>query len=93
MKFLNGRFYVEVKDHRNIIHPTEKTILRFRDEPKSLRTQYQVRNCTHIKKNQNVIKDDNDELIVKSYPKNKKQTIQQQQKFKLPSCPSCKRNV
>ena len=32
--------YVEVKDHRYRIHPTENIILGLRDEPKSLRTQY-----------------------------------------------------
>ena len=89
MKYLNGNYYVEVKDHRYKIHPTENIILRLRDEPKSLRTQYQVQNETHIRKNQKVIKNDNDELTVKNYPKNKKkQPIIQQQ---LPNCPSCKR--
>ena len=42
-------------------------------------------------KNQKVIKNENDELIVKNYPK-KYLPTQQQQKFKLPDCPSCKRN-
>ena len=40
MKYLNGNFYIEVKDHRYKLHPTEDIILRLRDEPKSLRTQY-----------------------------------------------------
>ena len=91
MKYLNEQYYVEVKDHRYKIHPTEKIILRLREEPKSLRTQYQVQNETHIRKNQNVIKNDNDELIVKNYPKNK-QPIIQQPKFKPPNFPRCKRN-
>ena len=94
MKYLNGRFYVEVKDHRYKIHPTENILLRLRDEPKSLRTQYQVQNETQIRKNQKVIKNDNDQLVVKNYPKNKnKQPIIQQQKFKPPNCPSCKQNT
>ena len=91
MKYLNGRYYVEVKDHRYKIHPTENIISRLRDEPKSLRTQYQVQNETQIRRNQKVIKNDNDQLVVKNYPKNK-QPIIQQQKFKLPNCPSCKQN-
>ena len=91
MKYLNSNSYVEVKDKRFLIHPTENTILRLRDEPKSLRTQYQVQNETQIRKNQKVIKDDNDQLVVKNYPKNK-QPIIQQQKFKPPNCPSCKQN-
>ena len=94
MKYLNGEYYVEVKDHRYKIHPTENIILRKRDEPKSLRTQYQVQNETQIRRNQKVIKNDNDQLMVKKYPKNKnKQSIIQQQKFKPPNCPSCKQNT
>ena len=89
MTYLDGNYYVEVKDHRYNIHPTKNIILRKRDPPFSLRTQYQVQNETQIRKNQKVIKNDNDELIVKNYPKNKiKQPIIQQQ---TPNCPSCNR--
>ena len=88
MKHLNGEYYVEVKDHRYKFHPTEYIILRKRDPPTSLRTQYQIQNETKIRRNQKVIKNDNDQLIVKNYPKNKQPLIQQQ----LPNCPSCKRN-
>ena len=43
-----------------------------------------------MRRNQKVIKNDNDQLVVKNYPKNKnKQPIIQKQ---LPNCPSCKRN-
>ena len=91
MKYLNGRYYVEVKDHRYKIHPTENFIIRLRDPPTSLRTQYQVQNETQIRKNQEVIKNDNDELIVKNYPRNK-QPIIEQTKYKPPDCPSCKQN-
>ena len=93
MKYLNGEYYVEVKDKRYKNHPTENIILRKRDEPKYLRTQYQVQNETQIRRNQKVIKNDNDQLVVKNYPKNKnKQSIIQQQKIKPPNCPSCKQN-
>ena len=88
MKYLNGENYVEVKDHRYKIHPIENIILRKRDEPKSLRTQYQIQNDTKIRRNQKVIKNDNDQLIVKNYPKTKQPIIHQQ----LPNCPSCKQN-
>ena len=91
MKYLNGEYYVEVKDHRYKIHPTENIFLRKRDEPKSLRTQYQVQNETQIRRNQKVIKNDNNQLIVKNCPKNK-HPIVQQSKFKPPNCPSCKQN-
>ena len=67
MKYLNGEHYIEVKDHRYKIHPTENNILRLRDEPKSLRTQYQFQNDTQMRTNQKVIKKDNNELIVKKY--------------------------
>ena len=90
MKYLNGENYVEVKGDRYKIHPTEKIILSKRDEPKSVRSQYQVQNETQIRKNQKVIKNDNNQLIVNNYPKNKnEQPIIQQQ---LPNCPSCERN-
>ena len=91
MKYLNGENYVEVKDHRYKIHPTENTILRKRDPSTSLRTQNQVQNETQIRKNQKDIRNDNDQLIVKKYPKNKQPNIQQQ-KFKPPNCPTCKQN-
>ena len=88
-KYLNGQYYDEVKDHRCRIHPTENSILCKRDPPTSLRAQYQVQIETQIRRNQKVIKNDNNQLIVKNYPNNK-QPIQQQPK--LPNCPSCKRN-
>ena len=91
MKYLNGEYYVNVKDHRYKIHPTEIIILRLRDEPKSLRTQYQVQNETLIRRNQKVIKNDDDQLVVKNYSKNK-QPIIEQQKIKPPNCPTCKQN-
>ena len=91
MKYLNGEYYVEVKDRRYLIHPTEKIILGKRDPPLSLRTQYQVQNETLIRKNRKVIKKHNDELEVKIYPKSK-QPIQQQPIFKPPNCLSCQQN-
>ena len=91
MKYLNGEIYVEVKDHRYKIHPTENIILRKRDEPKSPGTLYQVQSETQIRRNQKVIKNDRDELVVKNYPKNK-QPIIQQQKIKLPNCRCYKQN-
>ena len=44
MKYFNGKYYDEVKHHRYRIHPTESLILRKRNPPSSLRTQYQVQN-------------------------------------------------
>ena len=91
MKYLNGEYYVEVKDHRYKNHPTENNVLRKRDTPNSNRTQYHVQKETKIRRNQKVIKNDDNELIAKNYPKNK-QPIIQQQKFNPSNCPSCKRN-
>ena len=91
MNYLNGEYYVEIKDHRCRNHPTENIILRKGDPPSSLRTQYQVQNETHIRRNQKVIKNDNNQIIIKIYPKNKQPTIQKQ-KYKPPNCPNCKRS-
>ena len=66
MKYLNGQYYIEVKDHRYKNHRNENIILGLRDEPKSLGIQYQVQNATQIRKNQRVIKNDTDQLVVKS---------------------------
>ena len=93
MKHLDGQNYVEIKDKRYKIHSTEKLKLQKINPPTSPRTQYQIPNETQIKKNQEVIKIDNDELIVKNYPKNKQPIQQQQSKFKPRNCPSCKRNI
>ena len=59
MKYHIGKYYVEVKDKKYKIHPSENIILREREQPKSLRTQYKVQNDTKIRRNQKVIKDDN----------------------------------
>ena len=56
MKMLNGNYYVEVKDHRYRIHPTENFILGLQDTRKLLTTQYQLQNETRFGKNQKVIK-------------------------------------
>ena len=88
MKYLNGEYYVEVKDHRYKIHPTENIILPRRDPPLSLRVQYQVQNETQMRKNRKV-DEDNGKLEVKNYPKNKQLVTQQP---KLPNCPSFKGN-
>ena len=52
MKFPDGRYYVEVKDKRYLIHPTGNKIIGEQDPAKSLRTQYQVQNITEIRRNQ-----------------------------------------
>ena len=33
MKYLNGEYYVEVKDHRDKIDPSENNILRKKNPP------------------------------------------------------------
>ena len=40
MKFLIGQYYVELKDHRYKVYPSENIILRLRDPPNSPGTQY-----------------------------------------------------
>ena len=77
MKYLQDQYYVGVKGHRYIFHPTENTISRLINPTKSLATQYHIQNDTQFRKNQKVIKNDKDELIVKNYPRNKQPTQQQ----------------
>ena len=91
MKYPNGEDYVEVKDKRYLNHPIENLILRKWDPPPSPRIQYRVENETQMRKNQKVIKNEYNELIVKNYPKIKPLIIQKQ-KFKPPNCPTCKQN-
>ena len=91
MKNLNGDYYVEVKDQRYRIRPTEKIFLGKQDSSKSLGTQYQVQNDTQIRKNQKTV-ENNGKLENKIYPKNKEQPLNLQPKYKPPNCRSCKRN-
>ena len=79
-----------MKDHRCKIHPTENNILRKPDPSLSLRSQYEVQNETHIRKNQKVV-ENKGKLEVRNYPKNK-QPIIQQRKINLPSGLNCKQN-
>ena len=91
MNIFKGKYYIEVKDKRYLIHPTANILLRLWDPAPSLRTQYQVQNETQIRTNQKVIKNKNDEVEVKNYPENKQQS-KQLPKYKPADCPSCKRN-
>ena len=91
MEYLNGKHYVKVKGHCCMIHPTESRFLQKRDPPLALRTQYRSQNNTQFRRVQQVIKNDNDDLVVKNYPKKKQPNIQQRQ-INLPKCPSCKKN-
>ena len=68
MKYLNGDYYVEVKDERYIIHAKENIILRKRDPSKNLSTHYQVQKEIQLGKNQRVVQN-NGTLEAKSYPK------------------------
>ena len=91
MNDLNGICNVEVEHKRYITHPNGNTIIRERKEPKNIRTQYQVHNETKMRKDQEVNKNDNNELEVKHYQK-RKEPIIQQTKINLPNCPDCKQN-
>ena len=91
MSYSKGINYVEVKDKRYSIHPSEKIILKLRDPPQSLRIQYRAQRETEIKRNQKVLKKDNDEMIVKNYLKKKKANIQQP-KYNWTKCLGCKWN-
>ena len=78
MKKLDSNYYVEVRDKRYRTHRTENILLGLREETITLRFQYQVQNVAQIRKSQKVIRNNNDKLVVKKHPKNKKQAIFQQ---------------
>ena len=59
--------HVEVKDKRFNIHATENIKLKERNEPKSLKTPYQVHIDTE--KDQKSLENENNELEVKLYSK------------------------
>ena len=69
IKHLKAKYYVEVKEKKNILHPIKKNILRLSELSKSLKTQNQVQNETQTKKSQNYIGKYNNQLEVKNYPK------------------------
>ena len=56
MKYLNGEYYVEVKDHRYKTHPAENiflrkrdyTVIRIREDFKDIDNQYQNDKSDHI---------------------------------------------
>ena len=92
MKYTNGRYYVEVKEKRYLFHSNENIKLKLREPPKTVRTEYRVQRQTANRKNQKVIKNNNNSLIVKKYPK-KRKTFLEKPKTSLPICPNCKRDI
>ena len=71
MKYLDGKYYVELKLHRYKILPTESKIIRERKQPKNLTTQNQVQIETKTGRNQKVIRNENNQLEFINYPENK----------------------
>ena len=76
MNYLNHKYYVELKDDRYIIHPTENIILQDCKEIKSVGTENQVINETQLRLNQIVNKNQIDDLEVKPYPNRKSNSTQ-----------------
>ena len=72
MIYLDGKYYVELKDTRYRIHPLYDNIIGETEETKLLRTQNQFEKITQIRWNQKVNKNKTDELEVNRYPKTKK---------------------
>ena len=62
-----------------------------RKPPKPLRTEYRVRKHLKTRKNQNVFRNQNDELEVNPYPKTKKNI--ENPKLKILDCASCNQNI
>ena len=90
MIYLNGRYYVEVKDKRYTIHPFCDIFSQQCDPAKSLRTEYQVQNINQIGLSQKGFRNQNNELEVKRYPKTKNKKTFENTKFNLPDCLSCR---
>ena len=63
-----------------------------RKKPKNLRTQYQKLHETKFRKSQKNNKNQNDEIEVIRYNKQKK-PINEKPKINIPSCPSCEQNI
>ena len=72
MKKIIRTVNVEVKDKRHINLTSKTFILGKRKKSKNVRTQNQVKDGTKIRKNENVIQNDNYDFEVERYPKNKK---------------------
>ena len=51
MKYLNGKYYVDVKVKRYGIHATENKISRLQREPNFLKVQYQVQRDHKLENN------------------------------------------
>ena len=71
MKFPNGNIYVEVKDKRYTVHPTENMKLRETKPPKNLRSHNQVQNESKRGRNQKNNNNQNDQLEIKRNSKKK----------------------
>ena len=69
MNYLNGIYYVEVKDKRHIFDLKERFILRELQQPNYLGTHYQIFNGTNSRKKEKVIENLYNEMEVKFYPK------------------------
>ena len=62
MKYLNNKFYTEVKNPKYIINDGQ--ILRETTEPKSLKTKYELMNGVKLDKNLNVVELDDGTLQI-----------------------------
>lgn len=71
MKYINGKFYVEVNDKRYMIHDNQ--ILKLRKEPESLNTMYQVMYNVKLPKKSKVIKDNDGNLVGIDNPTKKRE--------------------
>ena len=73
-KNLNKSYYAEVRNfYKNF--SKENTIFRERKETKFLRTEHHVKKETKTGRNQEVIRNENEELEIKPYPKRKKNIV------------------
>ena len=92
MKYLNGKYYVEVNQKKYLNTPMVYNVSQKQKEPKSVGVHYHDISDAQAARNQKVIKNENDESEVKPNPKgksNKKQKIAEKPKLDI-ECPLCR---
>ena len=94
MKYLNGVYYVKVKDQRYMIHPTEDLSSRKREPPKILENSKSCKKWNEIRKKPRSWKSFT-ELELRPYNWRQKinKNIIKNPKFNLPDCPICRRHI
>ena len=92
MIYPDGKTFVEVKGKRYCIHPFYDVLSKRREQQKSLRTHYQYKNFTPIKKSRKGSKNHNVEIEIKRYSEKNKQN-DEKPKYNSPNCPRGRQSI